>query len=532
MSRSRTDDLKLQSHEEEIRKFKILQEIQKKIGAERSIDKLLPLIISEISELMDADRTSIFLVDWNTLDLRARFSEGVANDSISIKLRMGIVGWSVLSKQVVNITNAYEHPYFNPDIDQILDYKTESILVAPVQDDEGQILGALEMLNKDIGCFNDADMALIRDQAQMLGRKEGLSVVNMPAGKAKEVIEKLAKQTSCERGSFFIVDRNTNQLKSLFALGLEENDINLNLKLGIAGFVAVSGQVLNIEDALQDERFDSSIDKITGYKTNTILALPLIDHSGETIGVLEVINKKKGVFNESDIQILKGLSSIVAIAIVNAMMFAEQEKQFQSILEVMAASIDAKDNLTAGHSINVTHLAMGIAAELGFNDSEVDVIRTAGLLHDYGKLGIDDQVLKKPGKLNEEEYEHIKQHVRITRNILDKMFFARKYRNVPIIASSHHELLDGSGYDRGSTSKEISFMSKIITVADVFEALTADRHYRPAMPTEKAISILEDGVTGGKFDGNIVNALKSYLVKNDYQINKMSKDSQYMDIVY
>jgi putative nucleotidyltransferase with HDIG domain len=278
--------------------------------------------------------------------------------------------------------------------------------------------------------------------------------------------------------------------------------------------VAVSGQVLNIKNAARDDRFDSSIDKKTGYRTKTILALPLTDHTGENFGVIEVINKHKGVFNNADIEILKGLSSVVAIAIVNAIMFDEHEKQFQSFLEVMAASIDAKDKFTAGHSLNVTRFAEGIANELGFNDSELEVIRTAGLLHDYGKLGIDDHILKKPGKLNEEEHYEIQKHVTITRDILAKMNFARKFRNVPVIAASHHEYIDGSGYDCGLQANEIPFMAKIITVADVFEALTAERHYRPAMTNEEALTILHEGVDEGKFDGNIVIALENYLEKS------------------
>jgi putative nucleotidyltransferase with HDIG domain len=529
MSRSRTPDESFHSLEQEKRKFKILQKIQKRIGAERNLEKLLPLIISEISELIEADRTSLFLVDWETLELRAKFAEGVANDSISIKLRMGIVGWSVLSIQVVNIANAHEHPYFNPDIDQVLDYKTESILVAPVEDNKGHIVGAIELLNKDTGHYSDTDMALIQDCATKLSHGDD-PLADMGPGEAKEIVLELMDKTSSERGSFFIVDQNAGQLWSLYAHGVEKSQINLNIKLGIAGLIAVSGQVLNIKDAAKDKRFDSSIDKMTGYKTKTILGLPIIDHKGETIGVIEVINKLNGTFNDSDIDLLKGLSSIVAIAIGNAMMFAEQEKQFRSILEVMAASIDAKDTLTAGHSIHVTRFAMGIATELGFNDSEIDVVRTAGLLHDYGKLGIDDHVLKKPGKLNDEEYTHIKKHVTITRSILEKMSFARKYRNVPVIAACHHECLDGSGYDCGLTSKEIPFMSKIISVADVFEALTADRHYRPAMPEEKALSILQEGVDGGKFDGNIVNALRAYLEKTSGASHESSSNFNYLDI--
>ena len=529
MSRSKTPDKSFQSLEQEKRKFIILQKIQKRIGAERDIDKLLPLIISEISKLIGADRTSLFLVDWETLELKARFAQGVASNSINIKLRMGIVGWSVLSKKVVNIANAHQHPYFNPDIDQVMDYKTESILVAPVMDDEGHVVGAIELLNKDTGHYNDGDMALIKNCANKLSHEE-TSITDMRPKEAKELVLELMDKTNSERGSVFIVDQDAGQLWSLYAHGVEKAPIKLNIKLGIAGLIAVSGQVLNIKDAAKDQRFDSSIDAKTGYTTKTILGLPIIDHKGDTIGVIEVINKLKGTFDDSDIDILKGLSSIVAIAIVNAMMFAEQEKQFRSILEVMAASIDAKDTLTAGHSINVTRYAMGIATQLGFKDSEIDVVRTAGLLHDYGKLGIDDHVLKKPGKLNKEECDHIKKHVTITRNILEKMSFARKYKNVPVIAACHHECLDGSGYDCGLTSKEIPFMSKIITVADVFEALTAERHYRPAMPEEKALSILQEGVVEGKFDGNIVNALIEYLEKTSGESHEESYNFNYLDI--
>ncbi len=511
MSHSKIHNLNLQSLQKHIRRFEILQGIQKRIGSERDIDKLLPLIIREISKLIEADRTSLFLLDFDTMDLRAKFSEGVANDSIRIKLRMGIVGWSVLSKQVVNIANAHEHPYFNPDIDQILNYRTESILVAPVTDNKGYVVGALELLNKDTGRYNDADIALIRNHTHKLGHKVNHPFTDMGFSEAKTLIQQLMDQTCSERGSIFIVDQNTSQLSSLYAYGLEKSDIKLNLNLGIAGLVAVTRQVINIKDAVNDVRFNSSIDKKTGYQTKTILGLPLIDHNDETIGVIEVINKHNGTFNSADIDILKGLSSIIAIAIVNAIMFAEQERQFKSILEVMAASIDAKDKLTAGHSINVTRFAIGIAKEFGYNDSEIDVVRIAGLLHDYGKLGIDDHILKKPGELNEKEYKHIKKHVTLTRNILEKMSFTRKYRNIPSIAASHHENLDGSGYDSGLKANEIPFISKIITVADVFEALTADRHYRRAMPTAKALSILQKGVSDGKYDGNIVNALISYL---------------------
>jgi len=195
------------------------------------------------------------------------------------------------------------------------------------------------------------------------------------------------------------------------------------------------------------------------------------------------------------------------------MLIDEHEQQFKSILEVLAASIDAKDPLTAGHSLNVTKYAAGIARELGFGEAEIEVLTVAALLHDYGKLGTSDDILKKPGKLTPDEYEHIQGHVVNTRHILNKMFLMRKYRDVPLIASSHHERLDGSGYADGREAHQIPFMAKIIAVADVFEALTSKRYYHEARSPEAAFDILNKEA-GTKLDENIIQSLKQYWYNN------------------
>ena len=139
--------------------------------------------------------------------------------------------------------NFVQHTLYEVIRDQVLNYKTESILVSPVKDNDGHIIGALELLNKDTGCFNDADVALIEKQAQTLGGKD-TPLADMGIGEAKTLVQQLMNQTSTERGSIFIIDQNTGHLYSLYAHGLEEPNIQLNLKLGIAGLVAVSGQVL------------------------------------------------------------------------------------------------------------------------------------------------------------------------------------------------------------------------------------------------------------------------------------------------
>ena len=499
---------KLQAENEHLSKF---IEIEKKIGIERSFNQLLPLIITEISEFLNADRSTLFLLDFDRMELWTKFAEDLEVDKIRIKLRMGIVGLCVLTKRLVNVANAYEDPRFNPDIDEITGFRTKSIIVAPVYFKNGNIIGAMELLNKKTGFFTIEDEKIVQKRISVLNKTE--LAVEPDRKKAKSFIYELCETTRCERGSLFLINKNKGELYSIASVGHEGKNIRLHLNLGIAGLVAITGHTLNINDAYADPRFDRSTDEKTGYRTRCILCVPVKNMTGEVLGVIQVINKKDSDFSESDADHLKAISSSVAISLENAMLFQEQHRQFKSILEVMAASIDAKDSLTAGHAQKVTRYAVGIASELGFKETEIDILSVAALLHDYGKLGIDDHILKKKGELSHEEYEQIKQHVVITRKILEKMYFTRKYRSVTEIASCHHERLDGSGYMDGLKSEDIPFMSKIIAVADVFEALTAERHYHRALSPKLAFNTIEKDV-GTIFDENIVRALKKYL--NDH----------------
>ena len=487
-------------------------EIGRAISAQRDIDLLIPSIMKKISRSLDVDRTTLFLVDWDRMELWTKFAQDLEVDRVSIELKMGLVGLSILTKEAVNVVNAHEDPRFNMEIDEKTGFRTSSVLAVPLFDEHGEVSGAVELLNKKSGIFNKNDERLVVARAKELTysnvRGDGFT------REAEALVHSLKQVVDFDRGSVFLLEKDKAELVAVFAEGLNPGDIRLSMNLGIAGLVAITGKELNIEDVYSDPRFDRRVDEDTGYRTRCILCVPIRNHAGDVLGVMELINKHQGAFNQEDMTIVKTLSSIVAIAIENALLFHEQDHQFRSILEVLAASIDAKDTLTAGHSERVTRFAAGIARELGFGQGEIDVLSVAALLHDYGKLGIDDSILKKPGTLTETEFEYIKTHVVNTRNILDKMYFMRKYRNVPMIASCHHERLDGSGYMGGLKTHEIPFMSKIIAVADVFEALTAKRHYRNAMSDQEALSTLEEE-SGTKFDEIIVAALGKYIASRN-----------------
>lgn len=254
--------------------------------------------------------------------------------------------------------------------------------------------------------------------------------------------------------------------------------------------------------------------------TQSFICCPIIC-DGQSIGVLAVDNlKSKRPLLQSDLSLLNGIASVISISIRNAELNQDKDRQFRSILQVLADSIDARDPLTAGHSEKVTEYALGICNELNLSTNYREMIRVAALLHDYGKIGVPDSILKKPGRLTKEEYEIVKTHAVKTEKILKKINFTGIFSQVPEIAGAHHEKIDGSGYPNGLKGDSIPLGAKIIAVADFFEAITAKRHYRDPLPVNYAFRMLHKE-RGVHFEKKIVDAFIRY-----YDCNYAGKGGQ------
>ncbi len=173
--------------------------------------------------------------------------------------------------------------------------------------------------------------------------------------------------------------------------------------------------------------------------------------------------------------------------------------------------VDSKSPYTSGHCDRVSLFADLIAEELGLSDGDRRWIRRAALLHDIGKLGVSNSILDKPGRLEGEEWEAMKRHATFSEDILNRI---AAFNEIARIGGAHHERLDGKGYPRGLAGDEISFETRIITAADHFDALTADRPYRAAMPVSKALAIMDD-VSGTAIDPLCLKALKRALARAD-----------------
>ncbi len=329
----------------------------------------------------------------------------------------------------------------------------------------------------------------------------------------KTVAEEIKKVLDADRCTVFLLDRQKNELVSKVALGMGTQELRFPADKGLAGYAAQMGEIINIKDAYKDERFNSDIDKETGYKTKTILCMPIWNMKHEILGVFQVLNKNNDAFfTKEDEDILIAIGSSAGIAIENAklfesqqMMIDQQKELFKNFVDTLAASIDARDKITAGHSNRVKMYSELICEVMNVDEKTTANIIHAAILHDIGKIGIRDAVLQKDGKLTDDEYKHIQEHVKITYDILNRVYISEEFKEVAEIASSHHEKYDGTGYFRKLKGNDIPFGGRVLAVSDVFDAITSKRHYRDKMPIRNALDIIKSGAWK-HFDGDIVEA--------------------------
>ena len=449
------------------------------------------------------------------------------------------------------------------------------------------------------------------------------------------IVQSAARVVEADRCTLFLVDRERGELWSKVAQGVQMKEIRIPMDRGIAGAVATTNTAVNIPDAYQDPRFNQAVDKQTGYLTRSILCVPMRSVEGEVVGVLQALNKLGEVpFSEEDEELLGALGGQAAAAVNNALLHKEIEQLFEGFVRASVVAIESRDPTTAGHSGRVARLSVGLADVLPRAESSAGIwkgaslssqerqeLRYAALLHDFGKVGVRENVLVKAnklepleldalrgrfetitvqeellaerakvralletprdeaqgrlaeidarlvarkielvsmfdfvlscnkptilaegsfgrldeiarstflttfgteprpylnegekiklsirrGSLTEEERREIESHVTHTFRFLSQIPWTRTLRNVPNIAYGHHEKLTGRGYPRSLKEPEIALPTRMMTISDIFDALTAsDRPYKRAVPKEKAYDILLDEAKRGEVDKDLL----------------------------
>ena len=195
-------------------------------------------------------------------------------------------------------------------------------------------------------------------------------------------------------------------------------------------------------------------------------------------------------------------------ALVMLKQFADEHEHAEHVILTLAKTIDARDPYTAGHSGRVAEYADRVALRMGLDNASRIDMRRGALFHDLGKIVIPDAILRKPGALSAEERAVIEEHPTVGHELLLPMRTMRK--TLPVVAA-HHERLDGSGYPEGLSGDAIPMAVRVVTIADIFDALTTDRSYRTALSIATAFEILFDGVRRGWWDKDAVEALRATL---------------------
>jgi len=243
-------------------------------------------------------------------------------------------------------------------------------------------------------------------------------------------------------------------------------------------------------------------------RLETAIVAPLLGSSGRALGVvqLDVRRPARGRFTKDDMDMLSVFASQAGLALENLWLHRQQQRAFHSTIAALVHSLTLKDKEAAQHSERVQRVSLAIADRLRLPPAETEVVSVAALLHDVGKQGVRDEVLFKPGRLSPEERQEMDLHAAHTQGILDMIQYPAELWDVPRIAAYHHEKMDGSG-PFGVSGEKIPLAARIISVADVFDALVSDRPYKAALPLGEVFAVFQKGA-GRDWDPVVIDALR------------------------
>jgi len=309
------------------------------------------------------------------------------------------------------------------------------------------------------------------------------------------------KSLKAEDGSLMLIDPEDKVLTIKEAYGLEEDIIKktrIKLGEGIAGLVAQKGEPLIISGRLNSPQ----IKRKGKYEGINSICAPLKTKKG-VIGIIN-LNRKVDAepFTEDDLKLLSTIAHEAATVIERVSLYQELHKTYLSTINAIAKIVEIRDPYTAGHQQRVSQLTTAIAKELNLSPDKIEGIRIASLVHDIGKISVPTEILSKSTTLSGIEFSLIKEHSRIGYDILKAIDFSYPVANIVL---QHHERLDGSGYPKGLKGDQILLEAKIMGVADVVEAMSSHRPYRPALGIDAALEEISKN-KGILYDSEVVDA--------------------------
>jgi HD-GYP domain-containing protein (c-di-GMP phosphodiesterase class II) len=322
----------------------------------------------------------------------------------------------------------------------------------------------------------------------------------------RTVLEKTSSFMGKDRVLLLLLDRKEKALTVRSFLGFKEEDLPLRKFCNVRSFehcIVKKGAVINMREVLPGEDYWRAVALMPSLDDMNFAPLEV---RGEEYGLLGVAASGK-VLSEVELEMFCAIASHAAVAIEDARLYNRIKLAFEHTAEALAEAINSRDPYTGGHARRVAEYSMMVADWMGLAEPEKDELKLSAILHDIGKIGIADAILRKVEALSEEEYLLMRRHPEIGSRILGHV---NEMEGVISGVLHHHERFDGSGYPGGLKGEGIPLQARIIAVVDAFDALTTDRPYRKAIGEAAALEKLARN-EGTQFDPRIVDALRQSL---------------------
>lgn len=501
-------------------------------GAGFDVDRLIDRFLSRAMKILNTSAGTVFSIDPESGDLIFQVVRGKARDRLRgsrLPRGKGIAGRVARTGKPRLVRDVRKDKGWWKEFASFVGYPTKDIMAVPLRSRTGKLVGVVELLNKDAHTgFTRADLGYLDKLSGTIGtllenarlwadsqrrnRQLGLlhevgQLVNSslePIQVQRRTIRAAARLVDAEACSLLVRDPDSGELFFKVVVGKRAREVRrtrLKPGEGIAGWVMIHGQPVMIDDCESDSRWSSRVDRASRFRTRDMICVP-VTHRDQVIGAIQALNKTDGRFDRADLEMMQALADKVATALENARLFEQVQSTLYETSEALAESIEVRDAYTGGHTRRVVDYSLAIGRRLGLDADRLEQLRLAAILHDIGKIGVDDRVLRKPGRLEGDEIRQMKRHPSLGVEILGHIrYFGQALPGI----RSHHERYDGRGYPDGLAGADVPAIARIIAVADTYDAMTSDRPYRKGLDKKVAVTEIRS-CSGSQFDPEAVEA--------------------------
>jgi len=514
------------------RKNDLLQQLISVMNTTTRLDNILRYVLDLICMVTTAEASIIMtkeVIESDDLMVKAVANLDKKLVGKSWPVCQGLIGEAYCTAKPKISNKPSSETGFTPEINTFLGIDIKSAMVFPLNS-EGRMVGSLEVINKKDGLSfmqDDASLAeiLVDQVAQLVGQATALKSTEAKIQRfntlltvSKEItqldnlhslLDKIMssakKVMRADASSLFLIDDKTNEMYIESAqgdVGEIISQIRMPIGKGIAGWVAQKGVSQLVPDAYQDARFNPDYDRKTGYRTKSVVCVPL-EFKSKTTGVIQIINAlDKESFDEEDMAYLTALAGQAAVAIENSRLLMSNKELFLNVVMALVKMIDSRYKFFAGHSTRVATYASMTARFMGLTGETVERIQIAGFLHDIGRLQIPESILVRPGPLAPQELAVIKMQPVFGAKIVQGI----KQLDYAVPALMFHmEHFNGKGYPKGLSGEQIPLFARIIGLCSAFDAMCSERPYRKPMDIAAARGKVAS-LSGGQFDPAVAKA--------------------------